>query len=88
MHAIYDSLLHTPRLLSLLCLHQSLLVVRAVNIVDSSASVFTPLLGTDCLVDTHGRNSWPLAPSHVWPPLAITRYRWLAIISDSSVSSV
>jgi hypothetical protein len=34
----------------------------------------------------HGRNSWPLAHSRVWPPVATTRYCWLAPTSDSSAS--
>jgi hypothetical protein len=49
-------------------------LVTAPNTVDSSASVFTSLMATDCPIAPHGRNFWPLTPSWVWPPLATTRY--------------
>jgi hypothetical protein len=58
-------------------------LVTALNTVDSSASVFTYLSATDCLIAPHGRKSWPLTPSRVWPPMVTTRYRRLALASDS-----
>jgi hypothetical protein len=64
----------------LLCPHW-LLLVTAPNTVDSSASMFTSLPATDCLITPHGCSPWPLTSSRVWPPLATTRYRRLALTS-------
>jgi hypothetical protein len=55
-------------------------LAMAPNVVDS---VFTSLWAADCLIAPHGRNSWPLTLSRVWPPLATPRYRRIAIISNS-----
>jgi hypothetical protein len=55
------------------------------NTVDSSVSVFTFLLATDCLIAPRGRKSWPLTSSRVWPPLATTPYRRLALASESEL---
>jgi hypothetical protein len=50
-------------------------LVTASNTVDSSASVFTSLPATDCLIALHDRNSWPLTAS---PRLATTGYHSLS----------
>jgi hypothetical protein len=50
--------------------------------VDCSASVFTFWRAVDYLKAPHSRNSWPLTPSRVWPPLATTCYGRLVLTKD------
>jgi hypothetical protein len=86
IHILYNSLHQAVSLLSLPCLHRLPPVNGFHNSVHSSASVFTPLSATDCLRDPHGGDSWPLTPSRVWPPLATTRYRKLALTVSATNS--
>jgi DNA-directed RNA polymerase subunit N (RpoN/RPB10) len=48
--------------------------------------MFTSLPATDCLIVAHGCNSWPLTFSRVWPPLATTCCRRLALSSVSELT--
>jgi hypothetical protein len=71
---------HT-RLLSLLCLHQSVLD-NGSNTVDSLTCRSMCLLASVCLTAPHNRKSWPLTQSRVSPLLVTTLYRWLVLTED------
>jgi hypothetical protein len=81
-----SSLWHALSLLSVLCLHQSLLGNGSECHIYPSAFMFTSLWAADCLVAPHGCNSWPMTPSRFWQPLATTHCHRLMLSSDSELT--
>jgi hypothetical protein len=67
---------------SLCCIFTSRHLVMVPNTV---GSMFTSLPAAGCFIAPHDHSSWPLTPSHVWPPLAITVYHSLRFICLSGL---